>query len=137
MLGDQWYNAEKYVKHGIGKKINIESLTATELQNTIESIIRDERYRKNILKLRDLLQDQPESSLDRAIWWTEYVIRHGGAKHLRPPSANISYAEYFQIDVIFILLLVVLICFGIIILSMFCILKKFKLRKDIRKFKCQ
>ncbi|XP_052741023.1 uncharacterized protein LOC112045603 [Bicyclus anynana] len=98
MLGDQWYNAEKYVKHGIGKKINIESLTATELQNTIESIIRDERYRKNILKLRDLLQDQPESSLDRAIWWTEYVIRHGGAKHLRPPSANISYAEYFQID---------------------------------------
>jgi glucuronosyltransferase len=32
------------------------------------------------------------------VWWTEYVLRHGGAKHLRTPAANVSWAEYYMLN---------------------------------------
>lgn len=47
-----------------------------------------------------LALDQPISNLDNAIWWTEYVIRHKGAKHLKGPAINIPWYQYWLIDVI-------------------------------------
>lgn len=54
--------------------------------------------------------DQPMTGLERAIWWTEYVIRHKGAKHLKSPWATIPWYQYFLLDVIgFVLLCVVVV----------------------------
>lgn len=44
MLGDQWYNAEKYVKHGIGEKLLIETFNTEIFKSTVEKIIKDKRY---------------------------------------------------------------------------------------------
>ena len=44
MLGDQWYNAEKYVHHKIGAKLDLPTLTEADFKNTITTIIGDERY---------------------------------------------------------------------------------------------
>ncbi|XP_050356417.1 UDP-glycosyltransferase UGT5-like, partial [Nymphalis io] len=109
MLGDQWYNADKYVKHGIGMNLEIGTLTEDKLKNAIETVINDKSYRQNIIKLRELMRDQPETPLQRSIWWIEYMIRHGGAKQLRPPTANISLAQYFEMELVFIVLSVVFI----------------------------
>lgn len=37
--------------------------------------------------------------IDKVVWWTEYVIRHGGAKHLRNPAADLPWYQYFLLDV--------------------------------------
>ncbi|XP_049881031.1 UDP-glucosyltransferase 2-like [Pectinophora gossypiella] len=105
MLGDQWYNTEKYVHLKIGIRLNAESVTEDEFRNAINNVIEDESYRKNIKKLNELVSDQPDQPLERAVWWTEYVLRHSGAKHLRSPAANISLAEYFQLEFFSILLI--------------------------------
>lgn len=34
--------------------------------------------------LRNVLRDQPMEPLDKAVWWTEYVLRHKDTSHLRP-----------------------------------------------------
>lgn len=44
MLGDQWYNVEKYVKHNIGLRVDIESLTKEQLLKAIKTVVEDERY---------------------------------------------------------------------------------------------
>ncbi|KAI5633115.1 UDP-glucoronosyl and UDP-glucosyl transferase domain-containing protein [Phthorimaea operculella] len=98
MLSVQWYNAEKYIHHGIGKRLFIESLTEEELRATIEEVIGNKRYRENIKKLGALMRDEPMSGLQRAVWWTEHVLRHGGARHLRAPAANISWKEYLELE---------------------------------------
>lgn len=54
-----------------------------------------------------MIQDQPESPLERALWWSEYVIRNKGAKQLRARGANISSAEYFELELVVVILLVV------------------------------
>lgn len=57
-------------------------------------------------KLSTIVKDEIQSPVERAIWWTNYVLRHGGAKHLRPPTANIPWQEYFMIDVVAVVLAV-------------------------------
>ncbi|KAJ8708419.1 hypothetical protein PYW07_010544 [Mythimna separata] len=104
MLGDQWYIVEKYVKHNIGLQLDLESLNDNILENAIKKVIGDDSYRQNIIRLGKIMQDQPMTPLERVVWWTEHVLRHGGGKHLRAPAANMSWAEYLELELVFTLL---------------------------------
>lgn len=74
-------------------------------------------YRQNVIRLRDLMQDEPMKPLERAVWWTEYVLRHRGAKHLRSPTANISWTQYLELELVLIILAITFITMtGIVIL---------------------
>lgn len=46
--------------------------------------------------------------LDEAIYWVEYVIRHGGAEHLRVAALKLNWYQYMLLDVIGFVLLVVM-----------------------------
>ncbi|XP_013168811.1 PREDICTED: UDP-glucuronosyltransferase 2B15-like [Papilio xuthus] len=112
MLGDQWYNVEKYVYHGIGQRLYFEELTEEKLKNAILDVAEDNRYKDNIISLRSLMLDQPQAPLNRAMWWIDYVLRHGGAKHLRAPAANITWTEYLELDLMLFIACSFLILFG-------------------------
>lgn len=40
------------------------------------------------------------TGLERAVWWTEYVLRHKGAKHLRYGGADMPLYKYYLVDVL-------------------------------------
>ncbi|XP_047539477.1 UDP-glucosyltransferase 2-like isoform X5 [Vanessa atalanta] len=104
MLGDQWFNSEHYVKHNIGIKLSMKTLTEENLKYAIDTIITNNSFRENVVKLRNIMRDQPLSPLERAVWWTEYVLRHEGATHLRSPAAHIHWTEYYALDLVLFLL---------------------------------
>lgn len=58
------------------------------------------RYRIKVKELAELARDQPMTGLERAIWWTEYVIRHKGARHLRSPALDLPWYQFYLLDVI-------------------------------------
>ncbi|VVD01238.1 unnamed protein product [Leptidea sinapis] len=117
VLGDQWYNVEKYARHGIGIKLDMDTLNEEQFKAAVDKVLTDKSYKENILKLRALFNDQPQTALDRAIWWTEYVLRHNGAKHLRSPAANMSWMQYYEIQLILIVLILVLLCSVVLVIS--------------------
>ena len=43
ILGDQWYNTEKYAYHGIGIKLDILTMTEEEFRNAVNTVINDKR----------------------------------------------------------------------------------------------
>lgn len=49
------------------------------------------------------------TGLEKAVWWTEYVIRHKGARHLRSPAVDMSLYQYLLLDVIGFVLAVTVI----------------------------
>ena len=67
------------------------------------------RYHNNMKKISAISKDEPESSLHRAVWWTEYVIRHNGAKHLRSAALELAWYQYLLLDVAAFLFLLVAI----------------------------
>jgi len=54
-------------------------------------------------ELSAVIRNQPQSALDRAVYWTEYVIRHKGAPHLRSVAADLPWYQYLLLDVMFVL----------------------------------
>jgi glucuronosyltransferase len=44
--------------------------------------------------------------MEQAVYWTEYVIRHKGAPHLRSAVLDLAWYQYFLLDVIAVLSLV-------------------------------
>jgi glucuronosyltransferase len=43
--------------------------------------------------------DQPQRPLERAVFWTEYVLRHKGASHLRSAAADLNWVQLNLCDV--------------------------------------
>jgi glucuronosyltransferase len=71
------------------------------------SILLYYRYRDNAQRLSRIYRDQPLTPLQQAVYWTEYVIRHKGAPHLRSAALDLAWYQYFLLDVIAVLALAV------------------------------
>ena len=56
-------------------------------------------------RLSSILLDQPLTPLEQAVYWTEYVIRHKGAPHLRSAVLDLAWYQYFLLDVTSVLAL--------------------------------
>ncbi len=98
-LGDQDANAKRMVQKGIGKHLELHALTQSVLREAITEMVKP-IYKQNIEKLRELVNDQPMTSREKAVWWTEYVIRHKGAKHLEYPGRTMPFYQRYWLDFI-------------------------------------
>lgn len=47
--------------------------------------------------------------LETAVYWCEYVIRHGGAPHLRSSAMDLNFVQYHNLDAILILSILALV----------------------------
>lgn len=63
------------------------------------------------MDLSRVFRDRPVSPMETAVYWTEYVIRHKGAPHLRTAAAEMPWYQYYLIDVLFVIFLLPLIVF--------------------------
>ncbi len=59
-------------------------------------------YATRMRRVSELMRDQKERPLDRAVYWIEYVIRHQGAQHLRSPSRHLDLYQRGLVDIAFI-----------------------------------
>lgn len=52
------------------------------------------------------------TGLQRAIWWTEYVLRGRSTKHFRGTAAKVPVYKYYLLDIIgFVLLVATLVLY--------------------------
>jgi glucuronosyltransferase len=56
-------------------------------------------YKANAKKYSELAKDQQVTSLENAVWWTEYVIRHKGAKHLHAKDKHMPIYQFYMLDI--------------------------------------
>lgn len=62
-------------------------------------------YKQKAKELSEAFRDRPMSPLETAVYWTEYVIRHKGAPHLRSAAVGMPWYQYYLIDVILVIFL--------------------------------
>ncbi|VVC87286.1 unnamed protein product [Leptidea sinapis] len=134
VYADQWYNVEKIVHRKIGIQLEFPELQEEHLKRAIETLLNDTSYRQNVLKLRRIMSDQLQNSLDRAVWWIEHVGRQDGSKYLRAPAANMSWIEYYDVQLVLIMItcIAVLILVFRLLLNMFWSLLTITITEDSR-----
>jgi glucuronosyltransferase len=96
---DQAANAKRIEKLEIGIQLDFRSLNKNNLRKTIHTILNGD-FKKNIMKLREIVNDEPMKPIEKAVWWVEYVIRHNGTKHLRYSAKNVPFYKRQMLDFI-------------------------------------
>ena len=59
------------------------------------------------MDISGLLKDRRQTTFEEICDWIEYVLRHGGARHLRPQVFNIPWYQYYLLDVMAFLVAIV------------------------------
>lgn len=106
---DQPDNLSRMREKGTAKVLDISELDRSVFLEALKEVLYKPSYRENMQKLSRLHHDQPIKPLDHAIFWIEYIIRNGGAPHLRTQSFRMSWITYHSVDVMLTLLGAVLI----------------------------
>ncbi|XP_069675720.1 UDP-glucosyltransferase 2-like [Periplaneta americana] len=123
MMNDQQLNVKNYVSKGVAVQLNYDSITTENVLKALVKVLHDPSYRTNAKRLSQLFRDRPQSALDTAIYWTEYVIRHRGAPHLRSAALDLTWYQYLLLDVILVIIALI-IALGLIVFYSFKIMLK-------------
>ncbi|XP_070470852.1 UDP-glucuronosyltransferase 2A2-like isoform X3 [Equus przewalskii] len=121
IFSDQFGNIARLKAKGAAVEVDLHSTTSSNLLNSLKAVINNPSYKENAMRLSRIHHDQPMKPLDRAVFWIEFVMRHKGAKHLRPASYSLTWYQYHSLDVIgFLLACVATIMFLVTKCFLFC-----------------
>ncbi|KAJ8723942.1 hypothetical protein PYW07_007922 [Mythimna separata] len=96
-------------RHGAGEILDPHSFDKETVKTTINVVVTNEKYKKSMTRLKEAVVDPHVSGPEKAIWWTEYLLRNGNARHLRSPAVGISFIQYYFLDIVFIVLMILLL----------------------------
>nr|XP_014431439.1 UDP-glucuronosyltransferase 2A1 isoform X6 [Pelodiscus sinensis] len=104
MFADQPDNIVHMKAKGMAVELDFNTMQAQDLIDALNSVINNSSYKENAMRLSQIHHDQPMKPLDRAVFWIEFVMRHKGAKHLRPAAHELTWYQYHCLDVLMFLL---------------------------------
>nr|CAD7435485.1 unnamed protein product [Timema monikensis] len=105
LFADQELNIKRCVLQGFAVRLLYDDITKESLLSAIRTLLDDPRYASNAKKTSFQFRDRPQTALETAVYWVEYVIRHRGAPHLRSAGADLPTYQYLLLDVISVLVL--------------------------------
>ncbi|XP_053317416.1 2-hydroxyacylsphingosine 1-beta-galactosyltransferase [Spea bombifrons] len=106
LFGDHYDTMTRVQAKGMGILLEWKKMTEEDLYSSLTYVINNESYRQQALKLSNIHKDQPDHPVSRSVYWINYVLRHNGAKHLRAATYEISFYQYFLVDVVLLTVLV-------------------------------
>ncbi|XP_011782470.1 PREDICTED: UDP-glucuronosyltransferase 2A1 isoform X1 [Colobus angolensis palliatus] len=134
MFADQHDNIAHMKAKGAAVEVNLNTMTSVDLLSALRTVINEPSYKENAMRLSRIHHDQLVKPLDRAVFWIEFVMRHKGAKHLRPAAHNLTWFQYHSLDVIgFLLVCVTMAVFLVIQCCLFSCQKFGKIGKKKKR----
>ncbi|XP_072045580.1 UDP-glucuronosyltransferase 2B15-like [Amphiura filiformis] len=119
LFADQFGVAARVVSKGIGLQLDITSLTSDKLVRAIRHVVDNQSYKNNMKRLSTIFKDEPMGSpMNRAVYWMEFIGKHGNASHLRSSAHDLNFIQYHLIDVIATLLLSAVVSIAVIFKSL-------------------
>ncbi|XP_060646083.1 UDP-glycosyltransferase UGT4-like [Drosophila nasuta] len=128
---DQFDNVERVLQMGLARKLDINTLAEEHLMNNIKELLQNPIYALKAKETSRRFRDQPTSPIETAIWWTEYVLRHKGAPHMRMTDQDMAFVPYYKLNIFSILC--GRIAFSAILVLLICVIVvNFMLKKFLR-----
>uniref|UniRef100_A0A670JQF5 UDP-glucuronosyltransferase n=1 Tax=Podarcis muralis TaxID=64176 RepID=A0A670JQF5_PODMU len=74
MFADQPDNIEHMKAKGMAVGLDIKTMDAEDLVDAVKAVILNATYKENAMRLSQIQHDQPIKPLDRAFFWTEFLM---------------------------------------------------------------
>ncbi|XP_072289208.1 UDP-glucuronosyltransferase 3A1-like isoform X2 [Eucyclogobius newberryi] len=109
LFGDQFDNVVKAEAKGLGVALKPTHITRDLLCSTIQTLIRDNRFKSSALSLSALHKSHPVPPAERFVLWVNHILQSGTGLHLKPVVLVQPWNERHQLEML--LLLLVLLVF--------------------------
>lgn len=127
IFAEQSGNVGSVVREGWGLEVDYATLNEKRLSKKLKQILTDPTYRQRAKEISTVYRDRPQTAMDTACYWIEYVIRHKGAPQMHYQGAELNFFQNEMLDVI-----------AIIFLAVYLVVKVLKLVfKGITKLLCR
>lgn len=103
IFSDQKRNCEKARQSEVAEIILLGNLTVESIVSTVKNVVENPKYREKMQKLSKIFQNQKESPMERAVYWTEFLLENS-ADHLKSPTLKLGVIATKSYDVILLLL---------------------------------
>lgn len=97
---DQHQNTNKAAEAGYSLRLQFHNITVESLRWAFTELLYNPVYANKAKQFSRIFRDRPERAIDRAIYWIEYVLRFGGADHLRSAGSDLPWFSYFLLDIL-------------------------------------
>lgn len=111
MYGDQFLNAAALVDRGMAVILPFEDITKENVFRAIKQALEPSKM-ESAKRVSHTYRNRQQSPLNTAVWWAEYVAATRGAPLLHSHATDISFIEYYSLDVLALI-------FSIITLNVF------------------
>ncbi|XP_064609213.1 UDP-glucuronosyltransferase 2B10-like [Liolophura sinensis] len=122
----------RVARRGVGKTLELNSLTSDKLRDAMIEIIHNKMYLANTMKLSKLFHTLQQNPRQKAAYWVDHVIKHGAEHLLASDDANWAMVQLVVVSTILVFALVspfLLFCFCLVKLKS----KVFKrAKKDVK-----
>ncbi len=115
LFAEQHYNAKRAEYKGFSKTADVMKFTPEELIKDINEVINNSSYKASIARASGVFRASLLSPQERAAWWVNHVIKHGGS-NLRSHALDMPWYQYIMLDIF-------LFVFGTFILALLIISK--------------
>ncbi|XP_049794885.1 UDP-glucuronosyltransferase 2C1-like [Schistocerca nitens] len=98
-------NAAAARRAGFARVLQLRGLTAPALAAAVRAVATDPRYREAAYRQSVLIRDQPTPPLEKAVFWTEYLLRHkGDTRHLQSAARDMAWWQLYCLDLALLVL---------------------------------
>ncbi|XP_050434121.1 UDP-glucosyltransferase 2-like isoform X2 [Adelges cooleyi] len=104
LVYDQPRNIANLVDAGMAIALDVMTVTETQIFESINKLINDKKYSSNAKLASKRFKDRPMSPAKSAAYWTEYIVRHNGAPHLKTKAFDLTWYEYCLLDILSLIL---------------------------------
>ncbi|KAL7299929.1 hypothetical protein TKK_0007249 [Trichogramma kaykai] len=108
VFGDQPTNVQLNVNKGIAQFIDLKDISEEKVTSALKAVLFDPKYQKNSQELAKRFLDRPMKPIDTAVYWIEYVVRHGKGS-LRSPLSEMPWWQSSLLDIYSFLALALII----------------------------
>ncbi|CAB3371478.1 Hypothetical predicted protein [Cloeon dipterum] len=99
MMGDQLLNVLRSENMGYALQLSYTNISKESILSTVKRVLNEPKFLAKAKELQTRVHDQPQTPLERAVFWTEYVLRHNGAPHLRSAAVDLEWYQLHLLDV--------------------------------------
>lgn len=106
VFADQFGNADRAVRKGFAKRIDLSYTMAGDIKEAIEEMFRDPIYATRAKELSLIFHDRPITPGKEVVHWVEHVIKTKGAPHLRSPALDMPCYQKYYLDLLAIIIVI-------------------------------
>ncbi|KAL0120588.1 hypothetical protein PUN28_008344 [Cardiocondyla obscurior] len=119
LFAEQFMNIDACVARNIALRLDVHTITEKDMNAVLNAILWNPLYKEAAQNLSRRFLDRPLNALDTAIYWIEYVIKHG-EDSLRSPAMELTWWQLSLLDVIgFLLVCTIIAITTLLILARF------------------